>query len=206
MSRRDVGSKVGKEPTWPLTWDDSRVWAGYMTCAWLPWRLGFASPWLTGLAVLFCWGLLALLRTFVQSVSCVRLCDPMDCTHQPSLSFTISRSLLKPMSIELGMPSNHLTLCHLLFLPLIFPSIRVFSNELTLCIKWPKYWNFSFSISPSNECSGLVSFRMDWFNLHAVQGALQNLLQCHSSKIPISWLRWTIRAHMPQPRPTTASK
>ena len=78
MSGRDVGDKVGKEPTWPLTWNDSRVWAGYVTSPWLPWRLGFASPWLTGIAILFCWGLLALLRTIVQSLSHVRRCDPMN--------------------------------------------------------------------------------------------------------------------------------
>jgi len=87
------------------------------------------------------------------------------------------------MSIELVMPSNHLILCPLL-LPLIFPSIRVFSNESALCIRWTKYWNFSFSISPSNEYSGLISFRIDWFDLLAVQGTLKNLLQHHSSKAP----------------------
>ena len=86
------------------------------------------------------------------------------------------------------MPSNHLILCHpLLLLPSIFPSIRVFSNELALCIKWPKYWSFSFSISPSNECSGLISFRIDWLNLLAVQGTLKSLLQHHCSKASILW-------------------
>ena len=93
--------------------------------------------------------------------------------HQASLSITNSWSLLKLMSIELVMPSNHLILSHpLLLLPSIFPSIRVFSNELVLRIRWPKYWSFSFSISPSNECSGLISFRMDWLDLLAVQGTL----------------------------------
>jgi len=98
--------------------------------------------------------------------------------HQASLSITNSQSLLKLMSIELVMPCNHLILCHpLLFLPSIFPSIRVFSDESVLCIRWPKYWSFSFSISPSNEYSGLISFTIDWFDLLVVQGTLVNLLQ-----------------------------
>ena len=100
--------------------------------------------------------------------------------------FTISQSLLKFMSIESVMPSNQLVLCHPLFLlPSIFPSIRVFSNESAVCIRWPKYWHFGFSISPSNEHSGLISFRMDWFDLLAVQGSLKSLLQHHSSKASI---------------------
>ena len=102
-----------------------------------------------------------------------------------SLSITNSCSLLKLMSIELVMPSNHLILCRpLLLLPSIFPSIRVFSDESVLHIRWPKYWNFSFSISPYNEYSGLISFRMDWLELLAIQGTLKSLLQCHSSKAP----------------------
>ena len=103
----------------------------------------------------------------VQSLSCVRLfATPWTAAHQTSLSFTIFRNLLKLMSIELVMPSNHLILCHsLLLLPSIFPSFRIFSSELALCIKWPKYWDFSFSISPSNEYSGLISFRFGWFDL-----------------------------------------
>ena len=93
------------------------------------------------------------------------------------MSITNSRNPLKPMSIESVMPSNHIILCHpLLLLPSIFPSIRVFSNESTLCIRWPKYWSFSFNISPSNEHPGLISFRMDWLDLLAVQGALRSLL------------------------------
>jgi hypothetical protein len=101
---------------------------------------------------------------------------------QASLSFTISQSLLRFMSTEFMMPSNHLTLCRpLLLLPPFFLSIRVFSNESVLCIRWPKYWIFSFSISPSNEYLGLISFRMDWFDLFAVQGTLKSLLQHHSS-------------------------
>ena len=100
--------------------------------------------------------------------------------RQASLSFTISQSLLKLMSIESVMPSNHLILCRLLLLPSIFPSIRVFSNESALCIGQPKYWSFNFSISPSNEYSGLISFRIDWFYLLAVQGTFKNLLQFES--------------------------
>ena len=105
---------------------------------------------------------------------------------QASLSFTICQSLLKLMSIESVMPSNHLIFCHtLLLLPSLFPSIRVFSNELALGITWPKYWSFSFSISPSNEYSRLISFRIDWFDFLAVQGALKSLLQHHSSNASI---------------------
>ena len=103
---------------------------------------------------------------------------PWTTAHQASLSITSSRSLLKLMSIESVMPSNHLILCHpLLLLPSIFPSIRVFSNELALHIRWSKYWTFSFNISPSNEHPGLISFRMDWLDLLAVQGTLKRLLQ-----------------------------
>ena len=119
--------------------------------------------------------------------SCPTLCNPMDCsTHQASLSITNSQSLLKLTSIESVMPSNRLILCRpLLLLPSIFPSIRVFSDESVLCIRWPKYWSFSFSISPSNEHSGRISFRMDWLDLLAVQGTLKSLLQHHSSKASI---------------------
>ena len=112
---------------------------------------------------------------------CLTLCDPMDCSMPGFLSLTISQSLLKLMSIESVMPSNHLILCHPLLPPSIFPIIRVFSNELVLHISWPKYWSFSFSISPSNEYSGLISFRMDWLHLLAIQGTLKSLLQHHSS-------------------------
>ena len=123
----------------------------------------------------------------VQSVSRVRLfATPWTATQQASLSITNSRSLIKLMSIESVMPSNHLTLCRLLlFPPSIFFSIRVFSNQSVLRIRWPKYWSFSFSISPSNEYSGLISFRMDWLDLLAVQGTLKCLLQHHSSKASI---------------------
>ena len=114
------------------------------------------------------------------------LCDPMNCSNQASLSITNSRSSLRLMSIESVMPSSHLVLCHPLFLlPPIPPSIRVFSNESTLQMKWPKYWSFSLSISPSNEHPGLVSSRMDWLDLLAVQGTLKSLLQHHSSKASI---------------------
>ena len=123
----------------------------------------------------------------VQSLSRVRLfVTPCAAAHQASLSITNSQSLLKLMSIESVMPSNHLILCHpLLLWPSIFPSIRVFSNESALCIKWPEYWSFSFDISPSNEYLGLISFRMDWLDLLAVQGTLKSLLQHHSSKASI---------------------
>ena len=111
---------------------------------------------------------------------------PWTAAHQALLSITISQSFLKLMPIELMMPSNHLILCHpLLLLPSIFPSIRVFSNELALLIRWPKYWSFSFSISPSNEYSGLISFRTDWFDLLAVQGTLEHLLKHHSSRASV---------------------
>ena len=116
---------------------------------------------------------------------CPTLCDSMN--HSTSgLSITNSWSAPKLMSIESVMRSNHLILCHpLLLLPSIFPSIRVFSSESVLRIRWPKYWSFSFSISPSNEYSGLISFRIDWFDLLAVQGTLKSLLQRHSSKASI---------------------
>ena len=116
------------------------------------------------------------------------LCDPMDCStpSQSPLSFPMSWSLLKFMSIESMMPSNHLILCHpLVLLPSIFPSIRAFSNESPLDIRWSKYWSFSFSISPSNEYSGPISFRINWFDLLAVQGTLKSLLQHHSLKASI---------------------
>ena len=113
---------------------------------------------------------------------------PGKLARQASLSITNSQSLLKLMSFELVMPSNHLILCRpLLLQPSIFPSIRVFSNESALCIRWPTYWSFSFSISPSNEYSGLISFRTDWFDFLAVQGTLKSLLQHHSSKTSIIW-------------------
>ena len=123
----------------------------------------------------------------VQSLSHVRLfATPWTAAHQASLSITNSQSLLKLMSIESMMPSNHLILCRpLLLLPSIFSSIRVFSKEAALHIRWPKYWSFSFSISLSNEYSGLISFRMDWLDFLAVQGTLKSLLQHHGSKTSI---------------------
>ena len=122
----------------------------------------------------------------VQSLSHVQLfVTPWTTACQASLSITNSRSLPKPMSIESVMPSNHLILCRLLLLPSIFPSLRVFSSESVLRIRWPQYWSFSFSISPSNEYSGLISFRMDWLDLLAVQGTLKSLLQHHSTKASI---------------------
>ena len=125
----------------------------------------------------------------VQSLSCVRLfVTPWTAARQASLSFTVSQSLLKLMSLESVMPSNCFILCHpLLLLPSIFPSIRVFPSESALCIRWPKYWSFSFSISPSSEYSGLISFKIDRFDLLAVQRTLKNLPQHHSWKVSILW-------------------
>ena len=123
----------------------------------------------------------------VQSLSHVQLfVTPWKAACQASLPITNFQSLLKLMSIELIIPSNHLILCHpLVFLPSIFPSIRIFSNDSVLHIRWPKYWSFSFRISPSKEYSGLISFRMDWLDLLAVQGIRKSLLQHHSSKASI---------------------
>ena len=125
----------------------------------------------------------------VQLLSHVQLfVTPWTAACQASLSIMNSLSLLKLMSIESVIPSNHLILCHpLLLLPSIFPSIRVFSNESALRIRWPKCWSFSFSISPSSEYSGLISFRIDWFDLLTVQGTLRSLLQHHNSKESVLW-------------------
>ena len=125
----------------------------------------------------------------VPSLSRVQLfATPWTAIHQASLSITNSQSLLKRMSIESVMPSNHLILClPVIFLPSIFPSIRVFSSESVLHIQWPKYWSFSFSISPSNEYSGWISFRMDWLDLLAVQGTLKSLLEHDNSKASTLW-------------------
>ena len=124
----------------------------------------------------------------VQLLSRVWLfATPWTAVHQAPLSITNSRSPPKPMSIESVMPSSHLILCHPLLLPSIFPSIRVFSNESALHIRWPKCWSFSFNISPSNEYSGLISLRMDWLDLLVVQGTLKSLLQHHSLKASILW-------------------
>ena len=125
--------------------------------------------------------------------------------HQASLSLTISHSLLRFMSIESMMPCNHLVLCRpLLLLPLIFPSIRVISNKSALSIRWPKYWSFSFSISPSNEYSGLIAFRTDWFDHLAVQGTLKCLLQHHSSKASILGHSAFFTVQLSHPHMTTA--
>ena len=117
---------------------------------------------------------------------CPTLCEPMNCSTPGLLSITISRNLPKPVSVESVMHSNYLILCRpLLLLPPIFPSIRVFSSESALCMRWPKDWSFSFNISPSNEHTGLISFRMDWLDLLAVQGTLKSFLQHHSSEASI---------------------
>ena len=129
---------------------------------------------------------------------------PWTAAHQASLSITNCQSLLKLMSIESVMLFNHLILCcPLLLLPLIFPSIRVFSNESALHIRWPKYWSFSFKISPSNEYSGMISFRMGWLDLLAVQGTLKNLPQHHSSKASILWCSAFFMVQLSHPYVTT---
>ena len=154
-------------------------------CWWLAGGLrkqGFALDWGLPEATEF-------YAVIVQSLSCVRL-RPHGLQHflQVSLSITVSRSSLKPMSIESVMPSSHLILCRpLLLLSSVFPSTTVFSYESALCIRWPMYWSFSFSISPSNEYSGLISFWVDWFDLLAVWGTLKSLLQHHSLKASILW-------------------
>ena len=141
----------------------------------------------------------------VQLLSHVRLfATPWLAARQPSLSITNSQSSLKLMSIELVMPSSHLILyCSLLLLPPIPPSIRVFSSESTLRMRWPKYWSFSFSISPSKEHPGLTSFRMDWLDLLAVQGTLKSLLQHHSSKASILWCSALFTVQLSHPYMTT---
>ena len=146
-----------------------------------------------------------LLLLLLSHFSRVRLlATPGTAACQASLSITNSRSLPKLMSIESVMPSNHLILCHpLLLLPSIFPSIRVFSNELVLHIRWQKYWSFSFNINPSNEDPGLISFRMDWLDLLAVQGTLKSLLQHHSLKASILWHSAFFIVQLSQPYMTT---
>ena len=141
-------------------------------------RITYINPMVSSIFFLF---------SSVQLLSCVGLfAIPWTAAHQAALSITNSWSLLKLKSIKSVMSSNHLILCHpLLLLPSIFPSIRVFPNESVLRIRWPKYWNFSFSISLSNGYLGLISFRMDWFDLLAIQGTLKSLLQHHSSKASI---------------------
>ena len=136
--------------------------------------------------------------------SCPTLCDPMNRSSQASLSITNSRSSLKLMFIESVMPSSHLILCRpLLLLPPIPPNIRVFSNESTLHMRWPKYWSFSLSISPSNEQPGLISFRKNWWDLLAVQGTLKSLLQHHSPKASILWCSAFFIVQLSHPYMTT---
>ena len=141
----------------------------------------------------------------VQPLSCVRpFVIPWISAHQASLSITSSRSLPKLMSIKLVMPSSHLILYHPLhLLPPTLPNIRVFPNESALCIRWPKYWSFTFSISPSNEHPGLISFRMDWLGLLEVQGTLKSLLQHHSSKASILWCSAFFTVQLSHPNMTT---
>ena len=141
----------------------------------------------------------------VQSLSHVQLfATPWTAAHQVSLSITNSLSLLKPVSLELVMTSNHLILCHPpLFLPSILPSIRVFPNESALRVRWPKYWSFSFSIRPSKEYSGLISFRMDWLDFLEVQETLKSLLQHHSEKASILWCSTFFIVQVSHPYMTT---
>ena len=141
----------------------------------------------------------------MKSFSSVQLfANPRNAAHQASLSITNSQSVLKLMSMESVMPSNHLILCRpLLLLPSIFPSIRDFSNESALHIRWPKYWTFSFSISPSNEHPGLISFSMDWLDLLVVQGTLKSLLQHHSWKASILWCSAFFIVQLSHPYMTT---
>ena len=140
-----------------------------------------------------------------QSLSQVQLfVGTWTTAHQASLSITNSQSLHKIMSIELMIPSYHLTFCRpLLLLPSVFPRIRVFSNESILCIRWPKHWSFSFRICPSNEYSELISFRIDWFDILAVQGTLKSLLQHHSSKASILWHSSFFMVQLSHPHMTT---
>ena len=136
--------------------------------------------------------------------SCPTLCNPMDAAPQVYLSITNSQSLLKLMPIELVMPSIYLIFCHpLLLQPSVFSSIRVFSNKSVLQIRWPKYWSFSFSLSPSNEYSGLISFRMDWFDLLAVQGTFKSLLQHHRSQASLLWCSAFFIVQLSHPYMTT---
>ena len=130
--------------------------------------------------------------------SCLTLCYPWTTANQASLSITNSWSLLELMSIESVMPSNHLILCHPLLPLSIFPSIRVFSNESVLHVRWPMYWSFSFSLSPSHEYSGLISSRIDWFDLLGVQGTFRSVLQHHGSMVSILWLSDFFTVQLPQ--------
>ena len=140
------------------------------------------------------------------SVHVLLFVTPWTAAHQTSVSFTVFWSLLKLMSIEPVMPSNHLILCHPLLLPSIFPSIKVFSNESVLRIRWPKYWSFSFSISPSNEYSGPISFRINWFDLLAVQGTLKSLLQHHSWNTSILQRSTFLTVQLSHPYMSTGKK
>ena len=141
-----------------------------------------------------------LVRCCLVAQSCPTLCDPWTVDYQAPLFMGFSHSLLKFISIELVMPSNHFILCFpLLLMLLIFPSIRVFSNELALQIRWPNYWSFCFSIHLSNEYSRLISFRIGWFDLLAVQGTLRSLLQHHSSKAAILWHSTFLMVHLSHP-------
>ena len=177
---------------------ESRTWE-YLTLAFLVFCLVYQRAQLHPTLIQWMTTLLQIQFNSVQSLSRVQLfVTPWTTAHQASLSITNSQSLPKPMSIESVMPSSHLILCHPLLLPPILPSIGVFSNKSVLHIRWPKYWSFSFSISPSSEHPGLISFRIDWLDLLAVQGILKSLLQHHSSKASILWHSafFTVNSHI----------
>ena len=178
------------------------------------WCAGSGSLWVTGMDAILSlleralWGTASEINnqfSSVQLLSRVRLfATPSTEARQASLSITNSPSSPKPMSIESVMPSSHLILCHpLLLLPPNPPSIRDFSNESTFHMRWPKYWSFSFSISPSNEYPGLISFRMDWLDLLAFQGTLKSLLQHHSSKASVLWRSAFFTVQLSHPHMTT---
>jgi len=187
------------ESFWPRDWIQvSCIAGGIFTTkllgTWTSWeqRMSFLYPdsiFLKNKLFLHAFKYIWYHQSSVQSLSCVQLfVTPWTVAHQASLSITNSQSLFKFMSVESVIPSNHLIFCHpLLLRPSIFPSIRVFSNKSVLHIRWPKYWSFSFSISPFNEYSWLISFRMDWLDILAGQGTLKSLLQHHGSKASILW-------------------
>ena len=174
----------------------SRVWL-FVT----PWTVTRQAPLFMGFSRQEYWSGFS----SVQSLSCVwRFLIPWIAAHQTSLSITNSQSSPKLMSIESVIPSSHFILCcSLFFLPLIPPSIRVFPNELTLRMRWPKFWSFSFSVNPSNEHPGLISFRMDWLDLFTVQGTLKSLLQHYSSKASILWCSAFFTVQLSHPYMTT---
>ena len=159
-----------------------------------------------GLSIIWPWTFGLLLLLLFSCSACPTLCNPVDCSTPgfPVLHYLLS--LLRFMSIESVMPSNHLILSHPLLLLPVFPSIKVFSNESVVCIRWPKCWSFSFCTHPSNEYSGVISFRIDWLYLLVVQGTLKNVLQHHSSKASILWLSAFFTVQLSHPNMTTGKR